>query len=115
MAWPAAGRVEVTAVSKDGWRRLFEYVPLERDFGGLPRGWRVFGGRGAIPAGPGSPTCCAGAISGADSQDGLTTGMPYRVLDAWVEALDLGHGAVERVELIRHPRPATLLLLDLEA
>ncbi len=32
-AWPAVGRVKVTAVPKEGWRRFFEYVPLERETG----------------------------------------------------------------------------------
>jgi hypothetical protein len=32
-AWPAVGRVQVTAVPKEGWRRFFEYVPLERETG----------------------------------------------------------------------------------
>jgi hypothetical protein len=32
-AWPAVGRVKVTAVPKEGWRRFFEYVVLERETG----------------------------------------------------------------------------------
>ena len=32
-AWPAVGRVRVVAVPKEGWRRFFEYVPLERETG----------------------------------------------------------------------------------
>jgi hypothetical protein len=32
-AWPAVGRVQVTAVPKEGWRRFFKYVVLERETG----------------------------------------------------------------------------------
>ena len=35
-AWPAVGRVKVRAVPKEGWRRFFEYVPLERETGFVP-------------------------------------------------------------------------------
>jgi site-specific DNA recombinase len=35
-AWPAVGRVQVVAVPKEGWRRFFEYVPLERETGFEP-------------------------------------------------------------------------------
>jgi hypothetical protein len=35
-AWPAVGRVKVTAVPKEGWRRFFEYVVLERETGFEP-------------------------------------------------------------------------------
>ena len=35
-AWPTVGRVKVTAVPKEGWRRFFEYVPLERETGFEP-------------------------------------------------------------------------------
>lgn len=32
-AWLTVGRVNVTAVPKEGWRRFFKYVPLERETG----------------------------------------------------------------------------------
>jgi hypothetical protein len=32
-AWPTVGRVRVTAVPKEGWRRFFEYAALERETG----------------------------------------------------------------------------------
>src|SRR6266511_2622312 len=32
-AWPAVGQVKVVAVPKEGWRRFFESVPLERETG----------------------------------------------------------------------------------
>lgn len=37
-AWPAVGRVKVRAVPKEGWRRFFEYVSLERETGGSRTG-----------------------------------------------------------------------------
>jgi hypothetical protein len=32
-AWPAVGRVKITAVPKEDRRRFFEYGPLERETG----------------------------------------------------------------------------------
>ena len=38
--WAAVGRIKVTAVPKEGWRRFFEYAVLERESGGSRAGGR---------------------------------------------------------------------------
>ena len=34
--WPTVGRVQITAVPREGWRHFFEYMPLERETGFEP-------------------------------------------------------------------------------
>jgi hypothetical protein len=48
---PMVGGVKVVAVPREGWMRLFEYVPLGSGDGRLPRACHIFGGGGPVSAG----------------------------------------------------------------